>query len=170
MSALRLARGYTGRAKIVKFEGCYHGHGDSLLVKAGSGALTFGQPSSAGVPPAIANETIVVAYNDPDAVERVFAAEPDAIACVIVEPVAGNMNLVMPAPGFLEGLRALCDRYGAVLIFDEVMTGFRVGPRGAQGRFGITPDLTTLGKVIGGGMPVGAFGGRRDIMQHIAPL
>jgi len=170
MSALRLARGYTGRAKIVKFEGCYHGHGDSLLVKAGSGALTFGQPSSAGVPPAIANETIVVAYNDPDAVERVFAAEPDAIACVIVEPVAGNMNLVMPAPGFLEGLRALCDRYGAVLIFDEVMTGFRVGPRGAQGRFGITPDLTTLGKVIGGGMPVGAFGGRRDIMEKIAPL
>jgi len=170
MSALRLARGYTGRAKIVKFEGCYHGHGDSLLVKAGSGALTFGQPSSAGVPPAIANETIVVAYNDPDAVERAFAAEPYAIACVIVEPVAGNMNLVMPAPGFLEGLRALCDRYGAVLIFDEVMTGFRVGPRGAQGRFGITPDLTTLGKVIGGGMPVGAFGGRRDIMEKIAPL
>ncbi len=170
MSALRLARGFTGRAKIVKFEGCYHGHGDSLLVKAGSGALTFGQPSSAGVPPAIANETIVVPYNDLEAVEETFAANPDAIAGVIVEPVAGNMNLVLPAPGFLERLRALCDRYGAVLIFDEVMTGFRVGPHGAQGRFGIGPDLTTLGKVIGGGMPVGAFGGRRDIMEKIAPL
>ena len=170
MSALRLARGLTGRSKIVKFEGCYHGHGDSLLVKAGSGALTFGQPSSAGVPPAIANETIVLPYNDLDAVQSAFAAEPDGIACVIVEPIAGNMNLVLPAPGFLEGLRALCDRHGAVLIFDEVMTGFRVHPRGAQGRFGITPDLTTLGKVIGGGMPVGAFGGRRAIMEKIAPL
>ncbi len=170
MSALRLARGYTGRAKIIKFEGCYHGHGDSLLVKAGSGALTFGQPSSAGVPPAVANETIVVPYNDVAAVEESFIANPDAIAAVIVEPVAGNMNLVLPATGFLEGLRTLCDRYGAVLIFDEVMTGFRVGPHGAQGRFGIKPDLTTLGKVIGGGMPVGAFGGRRDIMEEIAPL
>jgi len=170
MSALRLARGLTGRSKIVKFEGCYHGHGDSLLVKAGSGALTFGQPSSAGVPPAIANETIVLPYNDLDAVQSAFAAEPDGIACVIVEPIAGNMNLVLPAPGFLEGLRALCDRHGAVLIFDEVMTGFRVHPRGAQGRFGVTPDLTTLGKVIGGGMPVGAFGGRRAIMEKIAPL
>ena len=170
MSALRLARGYTGRSKIVKFEGCYHGHGDSLLVKAGSGALTFGQPSSAGVPPAIANETIVVSYNDLTAVEAVFAAEPDKIAGVIVEPVAGNMNLVLPARGFLEGLRALCDRYGAVLIFDEVMTGFRVHAQAAQGLFGIRPDLTTLGKVIGGGMPVGAFGGRRDIMEKIAPL
>jgi len=170
MSALRLARGYTGRSKIVKFEGCYHGHGDSLLVKAGSGALTFGQPSSAGVPAAIANETIVVPYNDLDAVHSAFAAEPDGIACVIVEPIAGNMNLVLPAPGFLERLRALCDRHGAVLIFDEVMTGFRVHPRGAQGRFGVTPDLTTLGKVIGGGMPVGAFGGRRAIMEKIAPL
>jgi len=170
MSALRLARGYTGRAKIVKFEGCYHGHGDSLLVKAGSGALTFGQPSSAGVPAAIANETIVVPYNDLEAARATFAAQPDAIACVIVEPIAGNMNLVLPAAGFLEGLRALCDRHGAVLIFDEVMTGFRVHPRGAQGRFGVTPDLTTLGKVIGGGMPVGAFGGRRAIMEKIAPL
>ena len=170
MSALRLARGYTGRSKIVKFEGCYHGHGDSLLVKAGSGALTYGQPSSAGVPPAIANETVVLPYNDLDAVEKAFAVEPDDVACIIVEPIAGNMNLVMPAPGFLEGLRALCDRYGAVLIFDEVMTGFRVHPRGAQGRFDITPDLTTLGKVIGGGMPVGAFGGRRAIMEKIAPL
>ena len=170
MSALRLARGYTGRSKIVKFEGCYHGHGDSLLVKAGSGALTFGQPSSAGVPAAIANETIVVPYNDLDAVAAAFTAAPDAIAGVIVEPVAGNMNLVLPAPGFLEGLRTLCDRFGAVLIFDEVMTGFRVHPGGAQGRFGIAPDLTTLGKVIGGGMPVGAFGGRRAIMEKIAPL
>jgi glutamate-1-semialdehyde 2,1-aminomutase len=170
MSALRLARGYTGRAKIIKFEGCYHGHGDSLLVKAGSGALTFGQPSSAGVPAAIANETIVVPYNDLLAVEAAFAAEPDKIAGVIVEPIAGNMNLVLPKAGFLEGLRASCDRYGAVLIFDEVMTGFRVHPPGAQGLYGITPDLTTLGKVIGGGMPVGAFGGRREIMNKIAPL
>jgi glutamate-1-semialdehyde 2,1-aminomutase len=170
MSALRLARGYTGRAKIIKFEGCYHGHGDSLLVKAGSGALTFGQPSSAGVPAAIANETIVVPYNDLLAVEAAFAAEPDKIAGVIVEPIAGNMNLVLPKAGFLEGLRASCDRYGAVLIFDEVMTGFRVHPQGAQGLYGITPDLTTLGKVIGGGMPVGAFGGRREIMTKIAPL
>ncbi|HEY3180684.1 MAG TPA: glutamate-1-semialdehyde 2,1-aminomutase [Casimicrobiaceae bacterium] len=170
MSALRLARGYTGRSKIVKFEGCYHGHGDSLLVKAGSGALTFGQPSSAGVPPAIANETIVLPYNDSVAVEAAFTADGDAIAGVIVEPVAGNMNLVMPAPGFLETLRALCNRYRAVLIFDEVMTGFRVHQGGAQARFGVVPDLTTLGKVIGGGMPVGAFGGKRAIMEKIAPL
>src|SRR5437660_4574061 len=170
MSALRLARGYTGRSKIVKFEGCYHGHGDSLLVKAGSGALTFGQPSSAGVPSAIANETIVLPYNDAAAIEAAFAAEGDAIAGVLVEPIAGNMNLVMPAPGFLEALRALCHRYRAVLIFDEVMTGFRVHPGGAQARFGIVPDLTTLGKVIGGGMPVGAFGGKRAIMERIAPL
>src|SRR5512144_1371266 len=170
MSALRLARGYTGRSKILKFEGCYHGHGDSLLVKAGSGALTFGQPSSAGVPPAIANETIVLPYNDARAVEAAFAAEPDGIACIIVEPVVGNMNLIAPVPGFLQGLRSVCDRYGAVLIFDEVMTGFRVHPGGAQGLYGITPDLTTLGKVIGGGMPVGAFGGRRAIMECIAPL
>ena len=170
MTALRLARGYTGRGKILKFEGCYHGHGDSLLVKAGSGALTFGQPSSAGVPPAIAGETVVAPYNDLDAVAAAFRAEPDAIAGIIVEPIAGNMNLVRPRPGFLEGLRALCDRYGAVLIFDEVMTGFRVHAQGVQGMTGITPDLTTLGKVIGGGMPVGAFGGRRAIMEKIAPL
>jgi glutamate-1-semialdehyde 2,1-aminomutase len=170
MSALRLARGFTGRSKIVKFEGCYHGHGDSLLVKAGSGALTFGQPSSAGVPPAIANETIVLPYNDLAALEAAFTEDGSDIACIIVEPIVGNMNLVMPKPGFLQGLRAACDRYGAVLIFDEVMTGFRVHPRGVQGLHGITPDLTTLGKVIGGGMPVGAFGGRRAIMERIAPL
>jgi len=170
MSALRLARGFTGRSKILKFEGCYHGHGDSLLVKAGSGALTFGQPSSAGVPPAIANETIVVPYNDLAAVEAAFAEGGADIACIIVEPIAGNMNLIMPRKGFLEGLRAVCDRHGAVLIFDEVMTGFRVHPRGVQGLTGVTPDLTTLGKVIGGGMPVGAFGGRRAIMEKIAPL
>ena len=170
MSALRLARGFTGRSAIVKFEGCYHGHGDSLLVKAGSGALTFGQPSSAGVPLAIAGETLVLPYNDLDAVESAFKVDGKRIACIIVEPIAGNMNLVMPRPDFLSGLRAICDRYGAVLIFDEVMTGFRVHPRGAQGLFGVTPDLTTLGKVIGGGMPVGAFGGRRAIMEKIAPL
>src|SRR5215831_7230949 len=170
MSALRLARGYTGRPKIVKFEGCYHGHGDSLLVKAGSGALTFGQPSSAGVPPAIAGETLVLSYNDLDQVESAFKAHVDEIAGIIVEPVAGNMNLIAPAPGFLAGLRGLCDRYGAVLIFDEVMTGFRVHLSGAQGLYGVVPDLTTLGKVIGGGMPVGAFGGRREIMERIAPL
>ena len=170
MSALRLARGYTGRTKIIKFDGCYHGHGDSLLVKAGSGALTFGQPSSAGVPPAVAGETIVLPYNELTAVQQTFEADPDGVAAIIVEPIAGNMNLVMPGAGFLEGLRTLCDRYGAVLIFDEVMTGFRVHARGAQGLYGITPDLTTLGKVIGGGMPVGAFGGRRAIMERIAPL
>ncbi len=170
MTALRLARGFTGRSKIVKFEGCYHGHGDSLLVKAGSGALTFGQPSSAGVPPAIANETIVLPYNDLAAVEAAFAKGGSDIACIIVEPIVGNMNLIMPREGFLPGLRAVCDRHGAVLIFDEVMTGFRVHPRGAQGLYGITPDLTTLGKVIGGGMPVGAFGGKRAIMERIAPL
>jgi glutamate-1-semialdehyde 2,1-aminomutase len=170
MSALRLARGYTGRGKIIKFEGCYHGHGDSLLVKAGSGALTFGQPSSAGVPPEIAQLTVVVPYNDLTAVASVFAAEAGAIAAIIVEPIAGNMNLIMPKQGFLEGLRALCDQHGAVLIFDEVMTGFRVHPQGVQGLYGITPDLTTLGKVIGGGMPVGAFGGKRAIMEKIAPL
>jgi glutamate-1-semialdehyde 2,1-aminomutase len=170
MTALRLARGYTGRAKIVKFEGCYHGHGDSLLVKAGSGALTFGQPSSAGVPPSVANDTIVLSYNDLDQVESTFKASGDKIACIIVEPVAGNMNLIAPAPGFLRGLRELCDRYGAVLIFDEVMTGFRLHLQGAQGLYGVAPDLTTLGKIIGGGMPVGAFGGKREIMEKIAPL
>jgi glutamate-1-semialdehyde 2,1-aminomutase len=170
MTALRLARGYTGRPKIIKFEGCYHGHGDSLLVKAGSGALTFGQPSSAGVPSAIAGETIVLPFNDLTAVAETFEADRDAIAGIIVEPIAGNMNLVLPKAGFLDGLRTLCDRYGAVLIFDEVMTGFRVHARGAQGLYGVTPDLTTLGKVIGGGMPVGAFGGKRAIMECIAPL
>ena len=170
MTALRLARGYTGRSKIVKFEGCYHGHGDSLLVKAGSGALTFGQPSSAGVPASIAGETLVLAYNDLDDVSAAFKARPGEIAGIIVEPVAGNMNLVAPAPGFLQGLRELCDRHGAVLIFDEVMTGFRLHLQGAQGLYGVVPDLTTLGKVIGGGMPVGAFGGKRAIMEKIAPL
>jgi len=170
MSALRLARGYTNRSKILKFEGCYHGHADSLLVKAGSGALTFGQPSSAGVPAAIAGETIVTAFNDLEAVADAFKADPDNIAAIIVEPIAGNMNLIMPKAGFLEGLRDLCTRYGAVLIFDEVMTGYRVHARGVQGLTGVTPDLTTLGKVIGGGMPVGAFGGKREIMQKIAPL
>ncbi|MBS0321729.1 MAG: glutamate-1-semialdehyde 2,1-aminomutase [Proteobacteria bacterium] len=170
MSALRVARGYTGRSKIVKFEGCYHGHGDSLLVKAGSGALTFGQPSSAGVPPAIANETVVLPYNDAEALRALFAADGGAIAAVIVEPIAGNMNLVRPVPGFLETLRELCDAHGSVLIFDEVMTGFRVHPQGVQGLTGVTPDLTTLGKVIGGGMPVGAFGGKRAIMNVVAPL
>jgi glutamate-1-semialdehyde 2,1-aminomutase len=170
LSALRLARGCTGRSKILKFEGGYHGHGDSLLVKAGSGALTFGQPSSAGVPAAIAGETIVVPYNDLSAVEAAFDADGAHIAGVIVEPVAGNMNLIAPRPGFLEGLRALCDRHGSVLIFDEVMTGFRVHAGGAQALYAVTPDLTTLGKVIGGGMPVGAFGGRRALMERIAPL
>ena len=170
MTAIRLARGFTGRTKIVNFEGCYHGHGDSLLVKAGSGALTFGQPSSAGVPASIAGETIVLSYNDLDEVAAAFEAHPGEIAGIIVEPVAGNMNLIAPAEDFLPGLRRLCDRHGAVLIFDEVMTGFRLHLRGAQGLFGVAPDLTTLGKVIGGGMPVGAFGGRRDIMEKIAPL
>ncbi|TAK90661.1 MAG: glutamate-1-semialdehyde-2,1-aminomutase [Burkholderiaceae bacterium] len=170
MSAIRLARGFTGRHKIIKFEGCYHGHADSLLVKAGSGLLTLGNPTSAGVPPEFAAHTLVLDYNQPQQVVDAFAQYPDQIACIIVEPVAGNMNLIKPAPGFLETLREQCTQHGAVLIFDEVMTGFRVGPQGAQGVTGITPDLTTLGKIIGGGMPVGAFGGRRDIMQHIAPL
>lgn len=170
MSAIRLARGFTGRDAIVKFEGCYHGHADSLLVKAGSGLLTFGNPSSGGVPEDFAKHTIVLDFNDLDQVETVFRARGDEIAAVIVEPVAGNMNLIKPRQGFLEGLRRICSEHGAVLIFDEVMTGFRVGPQGVQGLYGITPDLTTLGKVIGGGMPVGAFGGRRDIMECIAPL
>ncbi len=170
MSAIRLARGFTGRNRIVKFEGCYHGHADSLLVKAGSGALTFGVPSSAGVPADVTAHTLVLDFNDLPGVERAFAQQGHDIAGVIVEPVAGNMNLVAPAPGFLQGLRELCTRHGAVLIFDEVMTGFRVGPRGAQGLYGIRPDLTTLGKIVGGGMPLGAFGGRRDIMECIAPL
>jgi glutamate-1-semialdehyde 2,1-aminomutase len=170
MTAIRLARGHTGRAKIVKFEGCYHGHADALLVKAGSGALTLGQPSSAGVPAAVAADTLVLDYNDGTAVERAFANAGREIAAVIVEPVAGNMNLVAPRVGFLETLGRCCAQYGALLIFDEVMTGFRVGPGGAQQRYGAKPDLTTLGKVIGGGMPLGAVGGRRDVMQNIAPL
>ena len=170
MTAIRLARGHTGRATIVKFEGCYHGHADSLLVKAGSGALTFGNPSSAGVPEDIAKHTLVLDYNDSAQVKALFAARGKEIACVIVEPVAGNMNLILPEAGFLETLREQCTAHGAVLIFDEVMTGFRVALGGAQERYGIRPDLTTLGKVIGGGMPVGAFGGRRDIMEKIAPL
>ncbi len=170
MSALRLARGYTGRDKIVKFEGCYHGHSDSLLVKAGSGALTFGVPSSPGVPASVAADTITLTYNDSDAVRSSFAELGDQIACIIVEPVAGNMNCIPPEPGFLQTLREVCNQYGSVLIFDEVMTGFRVGLGSAQGLYGIKPDLTTLGKIIGGGMPVGAFGGSRKIMEHLAPL
>jgi len=170
MSAIRLARGHTGRDMLVKFEGCYHGHADSLLVKAGSGMLTFGNPSSAGVPADLAKHTLVLDYNDAQQLADAFAKHGDKIACVIVEPVAGNMNLVRPKPEFLETMREQCSRYGAVLIFDEVMTGFRVGPQSAQGLFGITPDLSTFGKVIGGGMPLGAFGGRRDIMEKIAPL
>ncbi|GAB2893418.1 glutamate-1-semialdehyde 2,1-aminomutase [Paralcaligenes sp. KSB-10] len=170
MTAIRLARGYTGRSKIIKFEGCYHGHADSLLVKAGSGMLTFGNPTSAGVPAEFIQHTLVLDYNKLDSVEAAFKQYGADIACIIVEPIAGNMNLIKPLPGFLEGLRALCTQYGALLIFDEVMTGFRVGPQGVQGLMGITPDLTTLAKVIGGGMPVGAFGGRADIMEHIAPL
>ena len=170
MSAIRLARGYTGRDKIVKFEGCYHGHSDSLLVKAGSGALTFGVPSSPGVPASVAEHTLTLSYNDADAVATLFAEQGDEIACIIVEPVAGNMNCIPPVPGFLEALREVCTQHGALLIFDEVMTGFRVSLTGAQGHYGVTPDLTTLGKVIGGGMPVGAFGGSRAIMEHLAPL
>lgn len=170
MSALRLARGATGRDFILKFEGCYHGHGDALLVKAGSGLLTFGVPTSPGVPADLAKYTLTAQFNDLGSVETLFDEHPDAIAAVIVEPVAGNMNCVPPVAGFLEGLRALCDRHGTILIFDEVMTGFRVGPRGASGRYGVTPDLTTLGKIIGGGLPVGAFGGRREIMQQLAPV
>jgi glutamate-1-semialdehyde 2,1-aminomutase len=170
MTAIRLARGFTGRNLIVKFEGCYHGHADALLVKAGSGALTFGHPSSAGVPAETAAHTAVLDFNDLSQVSALFQNRGRDIAAVIVEPVAGNMNLVLPAPGFLETLRAECTRHGAVLIFDEVMTGFRVALGGAQARFGIRPDLTTLGKVIGGGLPVGAVGGRRDIMEKIAPL
>jgi glutamate-1-semialdehyde 2,1-aminomutase len=170
MSAIRLARGFTGRDKIIKFEGCYHGHADSLLIKAGSGALTLGVPSSPGVPAVLAEHTVTLAYNDSDQVRQAFAEIGDQVACVIVEPVAGNMNCVPPADGFLQTLRDCCDASGSLLIFDEVMTGFRVGLGGAQQRYDIVPDLTTLGKVIGGGMPVGAFGGRRDIMHHIAPL
>jgi glutamate-1-semialdehyde 2,1-aminomutase len=170
MTAIRLARGATGRNKIIKFEGCYHGHADSLLVKAGSGLLTFGNPTSAGVPPEFVAHTIVLDYNNIEGVKAAFAEHGKEIACVIVEPIAGNMNLIKPIAGFLETLRSECTAHGALLIFDEVMTGFRVGPQGVQGLSGITPDITTLAKVIGGGMPIGAFGGRKDIMQHIAPL
>jgi glutamate-1-semialdehyde 2,1-aminomutase len=170
MSAIRLARGFTGRSKIVKFEGCYHGHSDSLLVKAGSGMLTLGVPTSPGVPPELAAHTVTLSYNDAAQVRAAFAEIGAEIACVIVEPVAGNMNCIPPVPGFLETLREECSTHGAVLIFDEVMTGFRVAKGGAQALYGVRPDLTTLGKIVGGGMPVGAFGGRRDIMECIAPL
>ena len=170
MSAIRLARGFTGRDVLIKFEGCYHGHSDSLLVKAGSGMLTFGNPSSGGVPADLAQHTLVLDYNDAEQLEQAFRQHGERIAAVILEPVVGNMNLVVPQQEFLQTMRALCTEHGAVLIFDEVMTGFRVGLGCAQGLFGITPDLTTLGKVIGGGMPVGAFGGRREIMEKIAPL
>ena len=170
MSAIRLARGYTGRDNIIKFEGCYHGHSDSLLVKAGSGLLTQGVPDSAGVPADFAKHTLTLPYNDLAAVEQTLAEAGDSVACIIVEPVAGNMNCVPPAAGFLEGLRAACDKHGVVLIFDEVMTGFRVALGGAQAHYGVTPDLSTFGKIIGGGMPVGCFGGKRAIMQCVAPL
>tara|TARA_R110002049_G_scaffold124479_1_gene279941 strand:+ start:25313 stop:26593 length:1281 start_codon:yes stop_codon:yes gene_type:complete len=169
MSAIRLARGYTGRDKILKFEGCYHGHADSLLVKAGSGALTFGTPSSPGVPADLAAHTLTLPFNDLDAVEKLFNECGDQIACIIVEPVAGNMNCVLPVEGFLQGLRSITQRYESLLIFDEVMTGFRVALGGAQEYFNVTPDLTTLGKIIGGGMPVGAFGGAKKVMDHLAP-
>ncbi|WP_417691182.1 glutamate-1-semialdehyde 2,1-aminomutase [Pseudidiomarina sp.] len=170
MTAIRLARGYTGRDKILKFEGCYHGHADALLVKAGSGALTLGVPNSPGIPEDFAKHTLTVTFNDLDSVRAIFKEMGDDIATIIVEPVAGNMNCIPPAPGFLEGLREICDDYGSVLIFDEVMSGFRVARGGAQEFYKVTPDLTTLGKVIGGGMPVGAFGGKREIMDYIAPV
>ena len=170
MSAIRVARGHTGRDTIIKFEGCYHGHSDSLLVKAGSGALTFGVPSSPGVPAAFAQHTLTLPYNDLETVRETLKQRGQEIACIIVEPVAGNMNCVPPVPGFLEGLRELCTEYGVVLIFDEVMTGFRVALGGAQGHYGITPDLSTFGKIVGGGMPVGAFGGKREIMSCVSPL
>ncbi|MDU0352896.1 glutamate-1-semialdehyde 2,1-aminomutase [Paraglaciecola aquimarina] len=170
MSAIRLARGFTNRDKILKFEGCYHGHADALLVKAGSGALTFGVPSSPGIPADFAKHTLTMEYNNLESVDQAFAEYPEDIACIIVEPVAGNMNCIPPVDGFLQGLRDLCDQYGAVLIFDEVMTGFRVALGGAQQKYAIKPDLTCLGKVIGGGMPVGAFGGRTEIMEMLAPL
>jgi glutamate-1-semialdehyde 2,1-aminomutase len=170
MSAIRLARGFTGRDKIVKFEGCYHGHADSFLVKAGSGVLTLGIPGSPGVPAAVADLTLTVPYNDLEALETLMKAHSDDVAAIIVEPIAGNMNMILPLEGYLQGLREICDKYGVILIFDEVMTGFRVALGGAQEVYGITPDLTTFGKVIGGGLPVGAFGGRKDIMSYIAPL
>lgn len=170
MSAVRLARAYTGRDKIIKFEGCYHGHADALLVKAGSGALTLGEPSSPGVPTALAQLTLTLTYNDLNQVREILAQVGHEVACIIVEPVAGNMSCVLPVADFLPGLRALCDQYGILLIFDEIMTGFRVALGGAQARYGVKPDLTTLGKIIGGGLPVGAFGGRREIMEWLAPL
>ena len=170
MSAIRLARGYTKRNKLVKFEGCYHGHADHLLIKAGSGALTFGVPSSPGVPESIASETLSATYNDLDSVKKLFAEYPDQIAAVIVEPVAGNMGLIPPAEGFLEGLREVTAQYGALLIFDEVISGFRASFGGAQKVFNIMPDITCLGKIIGGGLPVGAYGGKKEIMQHVAPV
>jgi len=169
MSAIRLARGFTQRDKIIKFEGCYHGHSDSLLVKAGSGALTLGLPTSPGVPASVAEHTITLEFNNIDSVRAAFAEIGDQIAGIIVEPVTGNMNMLLPVDGFLQGLRDICDEYGALLIFDEVMTGFRVALGGAQAIYGVRPDITTLGKVIGGGMPVGAFGGRADVMEQIAP-
>ncbi|WP_301098176.1 glutamate-1-semialdehyde 2,1-aminomutase [Otariodibacter sp.] len=169
MSAIRLARGYTQRDKIIKFEGCYHGHSDSLLVKAGSGALTLGQPSSPGVPADFAKHTLTCEYNNLESVKQAFEQYPNEIACLIIEPVAGNMNCIPPKEGFLQGLRELCTQYGTVFIIDEVMTGFRVALGGAQSYYGVTPDLTTLGKIIGGGMPVGAFGGKKEIMEYIAP-
>lgn len=170
MSAIRLARGYTKRNKLIKFEGCYHGHADYLLIKAGSGALTFGVPSSPGVPESIASETLTASYNDLDSVKRLFAQYPDQIAAVIVEPIAGNMGLVPPAEGFLQGLREITKEYGALLIFDEVISGFRASYGGAQKVFDIMPDLTCLGKIIGGGLPVGAYGGRKEIMEQVAPV
>ncbi|MBM7072752.1 glutamate-1-semialdehyde 2,1-aminomutase [Shewanella sp. 202IG2-18] len=169
MSAIRLARGFTSRDKILKFEGCYHGHADCLLVNAGSGALTLGQPSSPGVPADFAKHTLTATYNDIDSVKELFETYPEDIACIILEPVAGNMNCIPPVDGFLQDLRDVCDQYGALLVIDEVMTGFRVAKAGAQAHYGVTPDLTTLGKVIGGGMPVGAFGGKKEVMQYIAP-
>jgi glutamate-1-semialdehyde 2,1-aminomutase len=170
MSAIRLARGVTGRDRIVKFEGCYHGHVDSLLVKAGSGALTLGHPDSAGIPASLAALTSTIPFNDPEALKAVFCEKGSEIACVILEPVPANAGLYLPEPGFLETIQSLCREHGALLIFDEVMTGFRLAPGGAQEVFGMTPDLTTMGKVIGGGLPVGAFGGRADLMDHLAPL
>ncbi len=169
MSAIRLARGVTGRSKIVKFDGCYHGHADSLLVKAGSGMLTFNTPSSAGVPPELTQHTLVLDYNDCEQLEAAFVAHPDSIACVIVEPIAGNMNLIRATPEFVATMRALCTKYGALLAFDEVMSGFRVALGGAQSLYGVLPDMTVLGKVIGGGLPVAAFGGPRDVMRHLSP-
>lgn len=170
MSAIRVARGYTGRSKIIKFEGCYHGHSDGLLAKAGSGVTTFGLPDSAGVPESVTSDTLVLPYNDLDVVRDTLRAMPDEVACIVIEPIAGNMGVVPPRPRYLQGLRTLCDEFGVVLIFDEVITGFRVAYGGAQELYGITPDMTTLGKIIGGGLPVGAYGGKKEIMEMVAPL